>query len=199
MLSRPILDYLSTYGKINPQNSKTDNEKCLPTAVQRKDTYIMGAIVTLKKGEGRLLKSGGAWIFDNEVDTIVGSFENGDIVIVKDFDGYPLGKGFINTNSKIIIRLLTRHVDTEIDETFFTKRLQDAWDYRKKTVDTSSCRVVFGEADFLPGIVIDKFENVLVVESLALGIDKVKNLLINILKNILKNDVQWRCECSGLG
>ena len=172
MLSCPILDYLSTYGKINPQNSKTDNEKCLPTAVQRKDTYIMGAIVTLKKGEGRLLKSGGAWIFDNEVDTIVGSFENGDIVIVKDFDGYPLGKGFINTNSKIFIRMLTRHVDTEIDEAFFTKRLQDAWDYRKKTVDTSSCRVVFGEADFLP----------------ALGIDKVKNLLINILKNILKND-----------
>ena len=184
MLSCPILDYLSTYGKINPQNSKTDNEKCLPTAVQRKDTYIMGAIVTLKKGEGRLLKSGGAWIFDNEVDTIVGSFENGDIVIVKDFDGYPLGKGFINTNSKIFIRMLTRHVDTEIDEAFFTNRLQDAWDYRKKTVDTSSCRVVFGEADFLPGIVIDKFENVLVVESLALGIDKVKN----ILKNILKND-----------
>ena len=182
------MDYLSTYGKINPQNSKTDNEKCLPTAVQRKDTYIMGAIVTLKKGEGRLLKSGGAWIFDNEVDTIVGSFENGDIVIVKDFDGYPLGKGFINTNSKIFIRMLTRHVDTEIDEAFFTNRLQDAWDYRKKPVDTSSCRVVFGEADFLPGIVIDKFENVLVVESLALGIDKVKNLLINILKNILKND-----------
>ena len=138
MLSCPILDYLSTYGKINPQNSKIDNEKCLPTAVQRKDTYIMGAIVTLKKGEGRLLKSGGAWIFDNEVDTIVGSFENGDIVIVKDFDGYPLGKGFINTNSKIFIRMLTRHVDTEIDEAFFTKRLQDAWDYRKKTVDTSS-------------------------------------------------------------
>ena len=143
------MDYLSTYGKINPQNSKTDNEKCLPTAVQRKDTYIMGAIVTLKKGEGRLLKSGGAWIFDNEVDTIVGSFENGDIVIVKDFDGYPLGKGFINTNSKIFIRMLTRHVDTEINDAFFTKRLQDAWDYRKKTVDTSSCRVVFGEADFL--------------------------------------------------
>ena len=173
MLSCPILDYLSTYGKINPQNSKTDNEKCLPTAVQRKDTYIMGAIVTLKKGEGRLLKSGGAWIFDNEVDTIVGSFENGDIVIVKDFDGYPLGKGFINTNSKIFIRMLTRHVDTEIDEAFFAKRLQDAWDYRKKTVDTSSCRVVFGEADFLPGIVIDKFENVLVVESLALGIEAI--------------------------
>lgn len=148
----------------------------------------MSAIVTLKKDEGRLLKSGGAWIFDNEIDSIMGNFENGDIVMVNDFDGYHLGKGFINTYSKITVRMLTRDASTEIDEAFFTKRLQDAWDYRKKTVDTSSCRIVFGEADFLPGIVIDKFENVLVVESLALGIDKVKNLLINILKNILKND-----------
>lgn len=148
----------------------------------------MSAVVTLKKGEGRLLKSGGAWIFDNEIDTIMGSFENGDIVIVRDFDSYPLGKGFINTQSKITVRMLTRDVDTEIDEAFFTMRLRNAWEYRKKTVDTSSCRIVFGEADFLPGIVIDKFENVLVVESLALGIDKVKNLLINILKNILKDD-----------
>lgn len=148
----------------------------------------MSAIVTLKKGEGRLLKSGGAWIFDNEIDIITGSFDNGDIVIVRDFDGYPLGKGFINTQSKITIRMLTRDVDTEIDEAFFTMRLQNAWDYRKKTVDTRSCRIVFGEADFLPGIVIDKFEDVLVVESLALGIDKVKNLLINILKIILQKD-----------
>lgn len=148
----------------------------------------MSAVVTLKKGEGRLLKSGGAWIFDNEIDTIMGSFENGDIVIVRDFDSYPLGKGFINTQSKITVRMLTRDVDTEIDEAFFAMRLRNAWEYRKKTVDTSSCRIVFGEADFLPGIVIDKFENVLVVESLALGIDKVKNLLINILKNILKDD-----------
>ena len=148
----------------------------------------MSAIVTLKKGKGRTIKAGGAWIYDNEIDTIMGSFENGDIIIVKDFDGYPMGKGFINTNSKITVRMLTRHVDTEINEDFFRMRLQAAWDYRKKTVDTSSCRIVFGEADFLPGIVIDKFEDVLVVESLALGIDRVKNLLINILKNVLKSD-----------
>lgn len=148
----------------------------------------MSAIVTLKKGEGRTIKAGGAWVFDNEIDVITGSFENGDIVIVKDFDGYPMGKGFINTNSKITVRLLTRHIDTEINENFFEKRLRAAWEYRKKTVDTSSCRVVFGEADFLPGIVIDKFSDVLVVESLALGIDKFKNLLIDSLKNILKED-----------
>ena len=66
------------------------------------------AIVTLKKGEGRLLKSGGAWIFDNEIDSIMGEFENGDIVIVHDFDGYGMGRGFINMNSKIRIRMMTR-------------------------------------------------------------------------------------------
>ena len=148
----------------------------------------MSAIVTLKKGEGRTIKAGGAFIYDNEIASIMGSFENGDIVIIKDFDGYPMGKGFINTNSRITVRMLTRNEDQEIDEEFFTKRLQAAWDYRKKTVDTSSCRIVFGEADFLPGIVIDKFSDVLVVESLSLGMDRVKTLLINRLKTILKND-----------
>ena len=72
------------------------------------------AIVTLKKGEGRLLKSGGAWIFDNEIDSIMGEFENGDIVIVHDFDGYGMGRGFINMNSKIRIRMMTRKQDQEI-------------------------------------------------------------------------------------
>lgn len=80
----------------------------------------MSAVVTLKKGEGRTIKAGGAWIFDNEIDTVMGSFENGEIVVVHDFDGYPMGKGFINTNSKIRIRMLTRHVDQEIDPHIFT-------------------------------------------------------------------------------
>lgn len=154
----------------------------------RKGYDEMSAIVTLKKGEGRTIKAGGAFIYDNEIASIMGSFENGDIVIIKDFDGYPMGKGFINTNSRITIRMLTRNEDQEIDEEFFAKRLQAAWDYRKKTVDTGSCRIVFGEADFLPGIVIDKFSDVLVVESLSLGMDRVKTLLINRLKTILKND-----------
>lgn len=113
------------------------------------------AIVTLKKGEGRYLKSGGPWIYDNEIASITGSFENGDIVIVHDTTGYPLGRGFINTNSKITIRMMTRNVDNEIDEAFIRMRVKDAWEYRKKVVDISSCRIIFGEADFLPGIVID--------------------------------------------
>lgn len=146
------------------------------------------AIVTLKKGEGRSLKAGGPWIYDNEIDTVLGSFENGDIVQVHDFDGYPMGKGFINQNSKIRIRMMTRDENQEIDEAFLKMRLKNAWEYRKKTVDTSSCRVVFGEADFLPGIVIDKFSDVLVVESLALGIDRMKPTLIRLLKEILAED-----------
>ncbi len=146
------------------------------------------AIVTLKKGEGRTIKAGGMWIFDNEIQSIMGTFENGDIVIIRDFDGYPMGKGFINEHSKIRIRLMTRDVHTDIDEDFLEKRVRDAWEYRKKTVDTSSCRVIFGEADFFPGLVIDKFSEVLVVESLALGIDRFKLQIIELLKKVLLED-----------
>nr|WP_294530750.1 class I SAM-dependent rRNA methyltransferase [uncultured Blautia sp.] len=146
------------------------------------------AVVSLKKGEGRLLKSGGMWIFDNEIATIMGSFVNGDIVLIHDFDGYPLGKGFINTNSKITVRLLSRDEQTVIDEVFFEKRVRDAWEYRKKVVDTRSCRVIFGEADFFPGLVIDKFSDVLVVQSLALGIDRYKEMIVELLKKVLEED-----------
>ena len=140
------------------------------------------AIVTLKKGEGRMLKSGGLWIFDNEIASILGSFEDGDIVAVHDFDGYGLGKGFINRYSKIRVRMMTRNRHQEIDEAFLKMRVQEAWDYRKKVSDTGSCRVIFGEADFLPGLVIDKFSDVLVVQSLALGIDRLKDQIVELLK-----------------
>lgn len=148
----------------------------------------MSAIVTLKKGEGRTIKAGGLWIFDNEIDTIVGTFHNGDIVIVHDFDGYPMGKGFINQNSKIRIRMMTRRDDTEIDSAFIRMRVKNAWEYRKKTVDISSCRVIFGDADFLPGLVVDKFSDVLVVQSLALGIDRFKEEIVQDLKELMAED-----------
>ena len=148
----------------------------------------MSAIVTLKKGEGRTIKSGGAWIFDNEIDTITGRFKNGEVVTVHDFDGYPMGKGFINQNSKIRIRMMTRQPDQEIDESFLKMRVKNAWEYRKTTVDTSSCRIIFGEADFLPGLVIDKYEDVLVVECLALGMEQFKETIVNFLKEILAED-----------
>ena len=148
----------------------------------------MSAIVTLKKGEGRTIKAGGAWIFDNEIDTITGRFKNGEVVTVHDFDGYPMGKGFINQNSKIRVRMMTRKADQEIDDAFLKMRVKNAWEYRKTTVDTSSCRVIFGEADFLPGLVIDKYEDVLVVECLALGMEQFKVKIVEDLKELLAED-----------
>ena len=153
-------------------------------------TYFneVNASVILRKGEGRTLKAGGAWVYDNEIDKIEGEFTNGDLVKVLDFDGYPMGTGFINTNSKITVRMLSRKKDTVIDEAFFEMRVRTAWKYRKKTVDISSCRVIFGEADFLPGLVVDKFSDVLVVQSLAMGIDRYKELIVDLLKKVMKED-----------
>lgn len=145
-------------------------------------------IVTLKKGQGRTLKAGGMWVYDNEIESVTGSFENGDIVAVQDFDGYGMGCGFINTNSKIAVRMMSRRKDAVIDEAFIERRVRDAWEYRKQTIDTSSCRLIFGEADFLPGIVVDKFADVLVVESLALGIDRWKPVIVEALKKVLAED-----------
>lgn len=146
------------------------------------------AIVKLKKGEGRTLKAGGLWVFDNEIDTITGEYENGDIVIVQDFDNYFMGSGFINTKSKITVRIMSRVKGQEIDKEFLKGRVEDAWEYRKKTVDISCCRLIFGEADFLPGLVIDKFSDVLVVQSLALGIDRMKLTIIELLKETMEKD-----------
>lgn len=145
-------------------------------------------IVTLKKGAGRTLKAGGMWIYDNEIDNITGEYTNGDLVLVHDFDGYRLGVGFLNTRSRITVRLLSRRPDTVIDEAFWEMRIRNAWNYRKQTVDTSSCRVIFGEADWFPGLVVDKFSDVLVVESLALGIDRFKPLILKLLCRVLEED-----------
>lgn len=128
------------------------------------------------------------WIYDNEIARIEGEFENGDMVKVLDFDGYVLGSGFINTRSKLTVRMMSRKKDAVIDENFIEMRVRNAWEYRKATVDTSSCRLIFGEADFLPGIVIDKFSDILVVESLALGIDRWKPVILEKLKKVLLED-----------
>lgn len=146
------------------------------------------AIIKLKKGEGRTIKAGGAWIFDNEIDQVIGEYTNGDLVTVVDFDDYCMGTGFINDNSKIRVRMMTRKKDQIIDRAFLEMRVRDAWEYRKKTVDISSCRVIFGEADFLPGLVVDKFSDVLVVQSLALGIDRLKDTILERLVAVMKED-----------
>ena len=154
----------------------------------------MKTIVNLKKNEGRLLKAGGSWVFDNEIESITGEYNNGDIVLVKDNAGISLGQGFINDNSKIRIRILSRNPETVIDASFFEQRVRDAWELRKAVMNSetndnlNSLRIIFGEADFLPGIVIDKYNDVLVVQSLALGIDIHKQTIIDSLIKVLKED-----------
>ncbi len=143
------------------------------------------AVVNLKKGEGRTLKSGGMWVYDNEIAGIDGDFANGDMVEVHDFDGYFMGYGFINTNSKITVRIMARFKENVVDDAFLERRVRAAVDYRRNTIDMSSCRLIFGEADFLPGIVIDKFSDVLVVQSLAMGIDRMKFTIVELVKKVL--------------
>ncbi len=147
------------------------------------------AVVRLKKGSGRSLKGGGAWVYDNEIDRVSGSFCNGDLVFVEDFDGYFLGTGFINEHSTIRVRIMSRVKGQEINEAFIEQRVRAAIQYRveigRAEGDIESCRLIFGEADFLPGIVVDKFADVLVVQSLALGIDRFKELIVEKCKKIL--------------
>lgn len=145
-------------------------------------------VATLKKGEGRMLKAGGLWVFDNEIAAVTEDAVNGELIRVEDFDGYPMGTGFYNDNSKITIRMMSRQRDAVIDEAFLRARVEAAWEYRKNTVDTSSCRVIFGEADFLPGLVVDKFSDVLVVQSLAMGIDRMKMDIVRLLLETLEKD-----------
>jgi 23S rRNA (cytosine1962-C5)-methyltransferase len=159
--------------------------------------------IILKKGEEQRIQLGHPWIFNNEVKSIQGSFQPADIVDVFDFRERFLGRGYINPESKILVRLLTREQE-EINRDFFRKRIIQAWEYRKKLVDTSSCRVIFGEADFLPALIVDKFSDYLSLQTLSLGIEKYKDMIVELLDEILepkgiyeRNDVQIR-EKEGL-
>ena len=148
----------------------------------------MHATVILRKGAGRSFKAGGPWIFDNEADTIEGEFENGDIVSVRDFDGFFLGFGFINAHSKILVRILSRHAEHPVDDALLEMRVRDAWAYRKAAADTGCCRVIFGEADFLPGLTVDKFEDILVMECMSAGMDRLKDKVLQMLVRVLSED-----------
>lgn len=146
------------------------------------------AYITLKKGGGRTLKAGGAWIYDNEIDSVTGDVADGELVHVHDFDGYYMGIGFINRKSKITVRMMSRVKGTQINDAFIKMRVKNAIDYRMAVIkeeDRSAFRVIFGEADWLPGIVIDKFADILVVQSLALGIDNFKLKIVEFAREIL--------------
>ena len=144
------------------------------------------AVQVTAKGE-RAIKNGHPWVYGAELTGQTGTPENGGLVDVFAGSAY-MGTGFYNERSKITVRMMTRRKDTVIDDAFLEMRVRNAWEYRKSTVDTSSCRLIFGEADFLPGLVVDKFSDVLVVESLALGIDRLKLTILDRLKKILAED-----------
>src|SRR3989338_3336039 len=131
------------------------------------------------------LLSGHLWIFNNEIKSIDGLYSNGDIIAVTDKRGKFIGKGYINDNSKIIIRLLS-FKDEPIDKSFFKKKLEDAIKYRISLgwQMEDSFRVVFSEGDFLPGLIVDKYDRVISLQILTLGIEKRKEDIVEILKDI---------------
>ena len=146
---------------------------------------------------------GHPWIYNNEVDRIAGPVQQGDIVEVYYFDGQLAGRGYINPESQIIIRLLTRKRE-DITPAFFHQKIQAAWDYRKHLGYTENCRLVFGEADGLPALIIDKFNDYFVMQTLSYGIEVWKEAIVAALKSIFnpkgiyeRNDVPVR-ELEGL-
>lgn len=146
--------------------------------------------VYLKKNEGRTISSGGLWVFDNEIDHIDGNYVNGDIVEVYSYKDDFIGRGYINDNSKIRIRILTRKIEEEINDDFFINKFSNAWNYRKKIMDTNCCRIVFSDSDRLPGLIVDKFNDVLVFEIDTLGMDIRKKQLVDCLLKVLNKDNQ---------
>lgn len=157
----------------------------------------------LAKGMEKRVEYGHPWIFKSDIESTQGKFEFGDIVDVYSSKNIFLGRGYLNPKSQISIRMLTFGHE-EIDREFFYKRIMAAWEYRKLIADVSSCRVIFGESDFIPALIVDKFSDVLAVQTLSLGIDRYKSMIVEILNDIIKpsgiyerNDVPVR-ELEGL-
>ncbi len=148
------------------------------------------ATVTLRKTRETRVRGGHPWIYASEIEKVDGDFENGDIVDVADFRGKFIGRGFYNPQSQISLRILTRN-DEPCDRDFFARRIRDAWEYRRLLCDPMSCRLIYSESDFLPGLVVDKFAGVLVLQSLSLGIERIKDMLCDLLMEIVQPAGIW--------
>ena len=148
------------------------------------------ATVTLRKTRETRVRGGHPWIYASEIEKVEGTFENGDIVDVSDFRGKFIGRGFYNPQSQISLRILTRN-DEPCDRDFFARRIREAWDYRKLLCDPMSCRLIYSESDFLPGLVVDKFAGVLVLQSLSLGIERIKDMICDLLMEIVRPVGIW--------
>lgn len=159
--------------------------------------------VELRKKIAPRIANGHPWIFGNEIEKINGNPKGGDIVDVLYADGSFAGRGYINPQSQITVRLLTRKKE-DINDGFFLKRIQEAWQYRQKIGYTENCRLVFGEADYMPALIIDKFNDFFVIQTISLGMDVWKQSIVKALETIFKpkgiyerNDVPVR-ELEGL-
>ena len=159
--------------------------------------------VFLKRKIAQRIANGHPWIFGNEIEKISGNVNAGDIVDVFYSDEKFAGRGYINPKSQIAVRLLTRKKE-EINEAFFYEKISRAWEYRKKIGYTENCRLIFGEADELPALIIDKFNDYFVIQTLSLGIDRWKPAIVKALQSLFdlkgiyeRNDVPVR-ELEGL-
>ena len=162
------------------------------------------ATVHLARGRGARIAAGHPWVYKTEVERIAGPVTPGDTVTVVDSRGAFLGRGYINPRSQILVRLLTTR-DEPVDDDLIRRRVRSAWAYRRRLYgDPAACRVVFGEADFLPGAVVDKFNDALVIQSLTLGSERWQPIIVETLIDTLhprgiyeRNDVPVR-ELEGL-
>ena len=160
--------------------------------------------VHLKRKIASRIANGHPWIFANEVEKVEGNPEPGAIVDVYFADGKFAGKGYFNDKSQIIVRLLTHDKKAEVNDEFFLNKVKECWNYRRQLGYTENCRLVFGEADGLPQLIIDKFNDYFVIQTLALGIDMWKPALVKAIQTVFKpkgiyerNDVPVR-ELEGL-
>lgn len=163
----------------------------------------MAKIFLRKKIADRVV-NGHPWIFGNELGDTDGTYEPGDIVEVYSYNGSFVGKGYINPASQIRVRLVTREKEEVVNDDFFYKRIEEAWKYRQQIGYIENCRLIFGEADQLPALIIDKFNDYFVIQTLALGIDNWKPAIVAALQKIFnpkgiyeRNDVPVR-ELEGL-
>ena len=159
--------------------------------------------IVLKRKIAQRIANGHPWVFGNEVEKMIGTPAPGDIVDVFYYDDKYCGRGYYNPKSQILVRLLTRKKE-DINEQFFLDRIKQAWEYRKRIGYTENCRLIFGEADEMPALIIDKFNDYFVIQTLALGMDIYKSFIIKALETIFKpkgiyerNDVPVR-ELEGI-
>ncbi|MDF2632148.1 MAG: class SAM-dependent rRNA methyltransferase [Caproiciproducens sp.] len=156
-----------------------------------KQIRIYPKLTVTRKAENSI-QTGHPWVYNTEILRVEGAAEDGGLVDLFSIREKYLGTGFINSHSKIRVRLISRSANDVFDETFFERRLRHSYDYRKTVMgdDASCCRIIFGEADLFPGLTVDRFNNILVTQTLSLGMEKIKPMLFSLLCKILKEDGQ---------